>query len=230
MTKEIPLICQPNLVPPILKDEKLVTRRGTGLDEINENPDRYAVELRQELGFIYACFRNKFLSDSEVRKIKCPYGIPEDILWVRETWAVVDNKPFYKADSLNKRYPGKHENWEHHKHVKEKWKPSIHMPRVLCRTLLRIKEINIERLNDITEEDARLEGLTCLTKDGGRTFKFGMVGADDMPTEYAGGWNWQEWKLSARDAFFLLIEKINGRYFLQKNPWVWVIRFERIVS
>lgn len=80
----------------------------------------------------------------------CPYGNEGDRLWVREAWANAAHAGyspvyFYRADGPE---------------ASVRWRPSIHMPRAACRLVLEITSIRIERLQQITEEDARAEGAS----------------------------------------------------------------------
>lgn len=118
-----------------------------------------------------------------ITRRKCPFGTVGDILYVRETWAKIydestpclsmtdrcpdcspDNHPFhyeYRADT-NDKYPGEWPEDEGDNPECPKWKPSIHMPKEASRILLEIDEVRVERVQDITEEDARAEGfISC---------------------------------------------------------------------
>ncbi len=83
----------------------------------------------------------------------CPYRYPGDRLWVRETWAKqLSGKYIYRAD---------HQDWELADYTATgAWRPSIYMPRAACRILLQITHIRVERLHDISADDARAEGCT----------------------------------------------------------------------
>jgi hypothetical protein len=128
----------------------------------------------------------------------CPYGIPGDLLWVRETWypafrrnpgsTGVGAGVVYKADD-----DGIHLNpgWS----PSDGWTPSIHMPRWASRLTLRIKDIRLQLLNDINEVDALAEGRS-LTKGDTR------------------GYFPETWEI------------INGKGSWEKNPYVWAITFE----
>mgnify|MGYP000854053807 CR=1 FL=1 len=140
--------------------------------------------------------------------IKSPYQ-PGDILWVRETWATVSSGIIeYKATYIEP-YTGSTEI----DHIGKKitWRPSIHMPREAARIFLQVKNVRVERLQDITEEDAKAEGChERLLNDGWKN-----IG-----------------KLTARDDFIMLWEYLNAKrgYGWDTNPWVWVIEFERITK
>jgi hypothetical protein len=126
----------------------------------------------------------------------CPYGRIGDSLWVRETWySRPDNKEIlgYKADGV---YPNKAYNV----------KPSIFMPRKFSRIDLRIIDINVERLQDITWQDAKKEGSN-----------HSLAGI--LPATY-------------KECFKDLWDSINDKrgYSWESNPWVWVIEFKKEVN
>lgn len=147
----------------------------------------------------------------------CPYGKPGDILWVRETWCkVIDQDEatpgyLYKADEDP---TGQFSGY--------RWKPSIHMAQSAARIFLRITDIRVERLQDITEEDAMAEGAEE------RHHRCGGFGYYE-----AGGEIWdcecQKWNDSPQVMGFKdLWQSINGPDSWQSNPWTWVVSFERI--
>lgn len=131
-------------------------------------------------------------------EIICPYGRTGDHLWVRETFSDNGKRGFlYRATDGEML----------------KWKPSIYMPRRASRIDLLIKTVRVERLHDITEEDALAEGV-----------QDDLIGTDFSspppgPGVYiAGPITW----------FAQLWSRINGIENWRENPWVWVIEFERI--
>jgi hypothetical protein len=81
-----------------------------------------------------------------VNRVRCPYGVQGDLLWLRESWcASGDRAGFaYMAD-----HPGDPKGLG--------WRPSIHMPRWASRLTLRITEVRVERLQDISKADADAE-------------------------------------------------------------------------
>ena len=97
---------------------------------------------------------------------KCSYGRPGDRLWVRETWCQVDDREYggklwydYRATpKYNASHPA---GWDNEPESPEalKWRPSIYMPRAASRITLEITAIRVERLQDISPEDARAEGI-----------------------------------------------------------------------
>ena len=167
--------------------------------------------------------------------LPCPYGQPGDRLWVREAWGahfIWDDVPpseipndgkeclFYRADGFS---TGRCSQTQ-----RDKWRPSIHMPRWASRITLEIISVRVERLHDISEADAVAEGLAALTKDG-RTIKYGIPDSDGLPGTDDSGWPWQNWHLNAVGAYRHLWESINGPGSWDANPWVWVVEFKRVI-
>ncbi len=105
-------------------------------------------------------------------KDNCPYGQVGDRLWVRETFCIAcdeavaattgddisHNKPCFRADPANQ--PA--QDFCEFPH----WKPSIHMPRWASRITLEITGVEVEKIQDITNEDAEAEGALCHWQDG----------------------------------------------------------------
>ncbi|PZQ69581.1 MAG: hypothetical protein DI563_19370 [Variovorax paradoxus] len=143
----------------------------------------------------------------------CPYGQPGDRLWVRETFTDSGRvlppieEPFIYAADRNEAGVMK---WA------ARWKPSIHMPRAASRILLEVTGVRVERLQDISEADAREEGATfhdgCGVGHSGWRHDHGDVHAD------------------ARSAYARLWEQINGAGSWDANPWVWVAEFARATT
>lgn len=83
----------------------------------------------------------------------CPYGQPDDRLWVRETW--LQTNPFTEGGLHTYGYRAT----DAIEFPDAVWKPSIHMPRVASRITLEINAVRLERLHDISEFDAQAEGV-----------------------------------------------------------------------
>ena len=129
----------------------------------------------------------------------CPYGKPGDRLWVRETFCYHDDLAMYlyKADDV----------------TCCKWKPSIHMPRIASRILLEVVNVRVERLNDISEEDAIAEGINLPSPYVGIGMDGEVIESETiswMPSDY----------------YKELWESINGPGSWDLNPWVWVVEFK----
>jgi hypothetical protein len=158
-------------------------------------------------------------------KERCPYGVPGDRLWVRETWGGDDCSGYaYRAD---------HPDWARFQGDGEQpdsaWRPSIHMPRRASRLLLEVTSVRAERLHDISEEDAIAEGVAIHVD--ATDCPPGMVRPlhqlTRSPMLHAGI------KASAENAYrwayACLWESINGkRAPWASNPWVWVLSFQRV--
>ena len=140
--------------------------------------------------------------------IKAKYEIG-DVLWVRETF--IDESDF--GESPNYVYKADCPNYQMVSGAK--WKPSIFMPREVCRLFLKITNIRVERLQEITEDDAEKEGIKEFTKDG-VLCKYGLD-----------RWQWADMPKTPKEAFKVLLESINGINNWESNPFVWVIEFER---
>lgn len=93
-----------------------------------------------------------------------------------------------------------------------KWRPSIHMPRWASRITLDVVDVRVERLQDISEEDAKAEGCEEITPGFYRNYL-----STDGATFY-----------SAAMSFQSLWESINGPDSWDANPWVWVVTFKKI--
>jgi hypothetical protein len=147
----------------------------------------------------------------------CPYGIPGDRLWVRESWNVAglfwNMKPSMTLAAAKSawRYAADDQTgWQHG------WRPSIHMPRWASRIALEIVNIRAERLQDITEASAIAEGVEQMAIGREST----GLWLDYSSSLYA--------FTSARDSYRSLWESINGDGAWAQNPWVWVIEFRRV--
>lgn len=144
----------------------------------------------------------------------CPFGDVGDRIWVRETWAEAGaSAPDLKLYRANypAHVPTHYENVPPAEDVR--WTPSIHMPRWASRITLEITGVRVERLNDISEEDARAEGII----DGGC-----LNCGEPEPC------NCSNPAPDATDAFAYLWQSIYGQENWNANPWVWVIEFKRI--
>ncbi|MGU5938007.1 morphogenetic protein [Klebsiella aerogenes] len=132
------------------------------------------------------------------------FGKQGDRIWVRETWARynIDQDSHYMAYRATP--PA---DWPEG----GRWRPSIHMPRWASRILLEITDVQVERLNDISQEDAQAEGM-ALT--GWRPTYSDPDSGGEVWTPY--------------DNFARLWESIYGEGSWKANPWVWVIEFKRI--
>lgn len=151
---------------------------------------------------------------------RCTYGQPGDRLWVRETWQVVDGSERARRIVTD---PSPSRGWieyaatVHPGHEPPpRWRPSIHMPRWASRILLEITAARVERLQDISGEDAVAEGIA---RDGDGYERFHVD--PDAPLG-------QSFTRNPVLAYRGLWEKINGVGTGDANPLVWVIEFKRV--
>ena len=92
--------------------------------------------------------------------IPCPYGEPGDTLWVRETHAIVHEPVWYDSDDAPRAVGAVYRaDWEGEAPL---WSPSIHMPRWASRITLEVLDVRVERLDEVTEAEAQLEGFDSL--------------------------------------------------------------------
>jgi hypothetical protein len=209
------------MVKATLADIKSLTRRTKGLEKINNAPDQWVQATKHKDGsFIFwgpLKVTDKFAQEAypEGDGFKCPYGQVGDYLWLRETFAGCPAGIIhYKADGLL-RPPNEIINSEG-KEVPTHWRPSIFMPRWASRITLEITNVRVERLQEITEEDAIKEGITNIYANYSNSFQI---------------WSGKKYLSgnSAKDVFCQLWDSINGKkYPRSSNPWCWVIEFRRI--
>lgn len=153
---ERPILFSGPMVRAILAGQKTVTRRVVtpqpppGCDRVTSMP------LSTETSWHNDATREKFPQpkkrDGDVW-MRCPYGMPGDTLWVRETWA-----PGYPGTADPYLYRATYEGGLEHV-----WTPSIHMPRWASRITLRMESVRVERLHAIDEADAILEGVDAVS-------------------------------------------------------------------
>ena len=145
----------------------------------------------------------------------CPYGVPGDELWVRETHATgvegCPNGVSYRADHIDPRGDGPAHPM--------KWTPSILMPRVLARIHLTVTDVRIQRVQDISEEDAVAEGA--------QRFDAIPVGRLGSPARWSMGTpaTTDQCLGTPRFAFGNAWEKAYQDGW-DRNPWLWAITFE----
>jgi len=225
--KERPILFNADMVRAVLDGRKTQTRRiiqspaknmqARGHEVISHRAagDKwygdYVYSMRDRSGVWQDFTNDQFLA-------KCPFGVVDDRLWVRETWmpdAPRDGSwgdvEFYgcKGSPLSM-IPERYRKPEHCIHRASwdgsemvGWTPSIHMPRWASRITLEITGVRVERLRDLSEEDAKSEGV--IPPAGGV-----------LP-----GW---EHRINFRDLWM----SIYGADNWEANPWVWVVEFKRV--
>ena len=201
MNKEIPILFSTMMVQALLAGRKTQTRRGNGLKKVNENPDQVRYLRMQEFpdGTWRAVFQHE--NEDEPGSVKSPYGKPGDILWVREGFQHNNKGGFiYKSDVT----------------TPVTWKPSIHMPKEAARIWLQVESITVERLQDISDEDAIAEGIEIIA-NAPFVHRFKAYDLEGSTPFH-----------QAKESFQSLWMKINGKESWLTNPWVWIVTFKML--
>ena len=196
MSRVLPILFNTEMVRAILDGRKTCTRRL-----VKPQPDE---KLTFPLGFVtdstekkeVGCFGfgiNEY--GGFIQYAKLPYQ-PGDILYVRETWKKAPNGYYY------------YEDWQKDDTADvTKWKPSIHMPKEAARIWLKVTDVRVERLQEITSE---------------------QIGREGVEVEYPHVLNGEEKRYAFLTLWNSTIKKSDiDRYGWDANPYVWVISFER---
>ncbi len=209
--KEHPIIFSGEMVRAILDGRKTQTRRIIRQQPIDEAVRVEILSAPNKYGD-WACYT---AGGGHYGTRKCPYGVPGDRLWVREsftTWCDIHDAggeaPYQtcrcgEIESVEYRAGNKTAN-------QPRWKPSIHMPRWASRITLEITDVRVQRIQDIPEEDATAEGCEREL--------------------YPDGTDWGATLVTAKDEFETLWDSLNAKrgFGWSVNPWVWAISFRRI--
>ena len=216
-----PILFNTDMVRALLDGRKSCTRRIVKPQQlIGMLPDKckngIPEEFLKEKKFMFKPYCD--MTDAEL--ISTAYQPPYqtgDILYVRETWRKGLERYIYRAD-----YSDTEKFYRGGKEIEMKWHPSIHMPKEAARIWLKVTDVRVERLQEITEEQACMEGTdpwdeACYENNGWHpTLSDPDSGGD--PNMIAG----------FRKLWNSTIKKSDiDRYGWDANPWVWVIEFER---
>ena len=194
-----PILFNTEMVRAIRDGRKKCTRRIVKIPNCIKQQDDGLYTLFAE----GTCYENQHFEEI-VQYLKKPYQ-PGDILYVRETWGegYEEGTYIYKADDKLANLPRFSES------SKLIYHPSIHMPKEAARIWLKVTDVRVERLNEITDKDAEREGAQ-----------------PDYPFDYdVDKWpNLEHFKKIWNST----IKKSDlDRYGWDANPWVWVVEFER---
>jgi len=218
---ERPILFSGSMVRAILEGRKTQTRRvikpqfgslwGCGV-RYGENVVSANVDIMTEYG--------------TWKWLRCPYGQPDDLLWVREMAKLRAYGPgscefdlAYPADESVKAFC----DTDHGPYKMTSYTPSIHMPRWASRLTLRITSVIVHKIQQIGDDEIMAEGIIAHDKGGEPRIGRIMYAAREG--------NHCEWELTGRAAFARLWDSINAKrgYSWESNPWVWAITFERVV-
>ena len=191
--RERPILFSSEMVKAILDGRKSMTRRV-----VKPQPD--AVAAFQD-GQPTEAYYGGWPKGGYAKKLTCPFGQPGDQLWVREThFRFIEISA--KGGSKKALYRADHPEWFC------KWRPSIHMPRWASRLTLEITAVRVERVQDISADDAEAEGFSFIHAPEGTP-----SGRYQHEEKFARYWD----SLNAKRG-----------YGWDANPWVFVISFRRL--
>jgi len=217
--KERPIIMGAESVRAILEGRKTQTRRVIDPHKYNIGGwDMPRTKEDMEAGYPFA--EN---ADGDFVSVVdwCPYGRVGERLYVKERFAYwIGREAVAYSDMCHKSIEDI--EWEDEVNISNiaeggKWKSPMYMPRWASRITLEITDIRVERVQDITEEDAKAEGC------------------DDTPYEQPwdgpGTWEGVKFGWITRARYRTLWNSLNAKrgYSWEKNPWVWAITF-KVVS
>ena len=252
--KQIPILFSTPMVQAILEGRKTMTRRLKGLELVNVPPNtglhqRFGgMAIGPHIGWKYQFWDETGRGYFDPGMI-CPYGKPGDVLWVREEhyrfghW--IEKEGVYTktgrqkwmfvpvTDQILYEPPEAFRKGRHHKDPYTNiWHKRLarFMPKAAARIWLQVTDIRVERLQDISEENAKAEGVKpahCESNEGcpsnlckdkcaaiGDWWNYMAPNGEDFPA------------YSAKESFESLWQSINGADSWAANPWVWVISFK----
>jgi len=209
MGREYPILFAGPMVRAIFDGSKTQTRRVI-LPQPSHVENGRAFLMQNDAGYLPA-------GSTRERIIRCPAGEPGDLLWVREAWFPALKRT---ASSSGAVFPSQAQSLAPYGDPGEAnpgwkpsggWKRSIHMPRWASRLTLEITAVRVQRIQDISNDDARAEGV-CGVDWGDGSDWYG-------PANYV-------------KSFRVLWDSLNGKrgYPWSLNPWVWAVTFKRADS
>ena len=197
---EHPILFSTDMVKAILEGRKTQTRRTV-------KPQPADID---EMGLGISGDKAAIQCNELQKVIKCPYGKKGDLLWVRETFTILE--PEHCMGGMDSRFVFKAntdmDSDEARKEYIERgypyqWRPSIHMPKAAARIWLQVEDITVERVQNISGEDAIAEGIKPTPH------------LSKLPMQY-----------KAIVDFGKLWRTINGKESWNANPFVWVVKFK----
>ena len=215
---EKPILFSGEMVQAILDGRKTQTRRVVSFGQFDaSSTPGYAWHFRDKRTGCWHDIKGTTVLVANY----CPYGRPGDILWVKETFrsncsdgdGPCGLQPFveYRCDQ-GRRVPGKTSEeitryCNQLYDMKEGWRPSIFMPRWASRITLKVEEVRVQRLQDISEDDAYAEGCGVDHE--------ALPGGCIIPSNR---WRYEQ-----------LWDSLNKKkHPWSENPWIWAITFSRL--
>ena len=236
MKKETPILFSTAMVQAILERRKTMTRRTKNLDFINNRPNEW--KLTDKFTHVGRFEREQYVfrfineEDGSFIDVLCPYSKQGDVLWVREEhyrygqW-IEKEGVFTKRGRQKWQFIPHTDEIRYSDNPPEEFRKGMHnkdphhigwykrlarfMPKSACRVWLEVTDIRVERLQDISEDDAEMEGLVAYDE-----YSY-IPGEAVMQIEKHN---------SAYGQFKKLWHSINGEESWNQNPWVWVVSFK----
>lgn len=227
---ERPILFKPWSMRRNLAGEKTETRRIANQDFRMQKAVRVSRTSDYKFDFIF--------EDDTGMIRESPYGTPGDVLWCREAFRLPDDSMspkeyvqntephdyavYYEADDTINGAEANHpegyglRNWEGYKADFGRKRPSIYMPKELCRLRLRVEDVSVERIRDIDAEGAIAEGIPHPFDHNVMPDGLGSVGLDPDP------------RTIHELAFKALWNRIHGEQAWEKNQWVWVLKYSTL--
>lgn len=203
-----PILFNTEMVRAILDGRKSCARRIVKPQQlVGLLPDKCKNGVPEEFLKEKKLMFKPYCNMTDIELINTAYKAPYqrgDILYVRETWCKGLERYIYRAD-----YSDTEKFYRDGKEIEMKWHPSLHMPKDAARIFLRVTNVRVERLQDITVEDALAEGMDKYIRLNGELDENSII------TSFIGIWNST---IKKSDLDF---------YGWDANPYVWVIEFER---
>jgi hypothetical protein len=230
--KERPILFSAPMVRALLDGRKTQTRRALRIQPLDVLP------MNAGGHWIGLMSRDP---EPAGKLFRCKFGVPGDHLWVKETWRVSAKNddlpprdlPFDRGMTIMYSAGGSRAHDETGQYVNDgqyplwppswagKQRPSIFMPRAASRLTLRITDVRCERLQDISEADAKAEGIEP-EGDCWKSYEIIHEGRHKgTPNPHSVVPN-----RSPIVSYRELWESINGAESWDANPWVWAVTFE----
>lgn len=204
MERVLPILFNTDMVRAILDGRKTVTRRIC--KDANEHvvPDMSFYDAEKRTYAVHNFADKEHTNQLSTVERTCPI-CPGDTLYVRETWHKYKKRVGNGEGCHIAEFYGYKSSIANSEDANEPWKPSIHMPKEAARIWLKVKDVRVERLQEISGGDLLKEGIDLFQSN------YVRVAFD----EFKNLWN-------------STIKKEDlDRYGWDANPWVWVIEFER---
>lgn len=213
------VLMKPHLVGQTFAGNKTHTRRV--IKGLNSSHTFYGATLD---GYYFITLDKDGCTDFKTTLVKPKYRVGETI-YVKEAFKIVatcmENSNFHVEikypDGSYWGHPMERETFEKYYGKAGKKCSPLFMPEIFARLYLRITDVRVERLQDISEEDAVKEGVEKI----GNGYKNYNPGIDQEGSYFHG-------PSAARASFFSLIASIHSQELLDANPWVFVYEFERV--